>query len=103
MEDQRSVNSPRRVLSLSRKRRGILSSPEPGDKADVFGPSGDHGPKPSEVYGFVGAISTVVATDEHSRDPSRFEPTEEGDEQPIEPLSDIGINQINDLMFNDQK
>ena len=62
MEDQRSVNSPRRVLSLSRKRREILSSPEPGDKAAVFGPSGDHGPKPSEVYGFVGAISTVVAT-----------------------------------------
>ncbi|PSS17831.1 Phosphatidylinositol N-acetylglucosaminyltransferase subunit P like [Actinidia chinensis var. chinensis] len=167
MEDQRSVNSPRRVLSLSRKRRGILSSPEPGDKAAVFGPSGDHGPKPSEVYGFVGAISTVVATvifliwayvpepwlhhigifyypsrywalavptyvmvtmvlaigfyiglnfmvtppptslntifDEHSREPSRFEPSVEGDEQPIEPLSDIGINQINDLMFNDQK
>lgn len=62
MEDPRSVNSPRRVLSLSRKRKGTLSFPEPDDKASGFGPSGEHGPKPSEVYGFVGSISTVVAT-----------------------------------------
>lgn len=26
------------------------------------GLSADHGPKPSEVYGFVGSITTVVAT-----------------------------------------
>ncbi|KAF5942370.1 hypothetical protein HYC85_020012 [Camellia sinensis] len=63
MEDPLSVNSPRRVLSLSRKSRGTLSFPEPDDnKASGFGVSGDHGPNPSEVYGFVGAISTVVAT-----------------------------------------
>ncbi|KAL7162267.1 hypothetical protein ACSBR2_042699 [Camellia fascicularis] len=169
MEDPRSVNSPRRVLSLSRKSRGTLSFPEPDDnKASGFGVSGDHGPNPSEVYGFVGAISTVVATvifliwaylpepwlhfigiyyypsrhwalavptyamvtivlaigfyiglnfmvtppptslntifDEYSREPLSFdEPSMEGGEQPIEPISDIGINLINDLMFNDQK
>ncbi|CAL5440116.1 unnamed protein product [Camellia sinensis] len=186
MEDPRSVNSPRRVLSLSRKSRGTLSFPEPDDnKASGFGVSGDHGPNPSEVYGFVGAISTVVATVifliwaylpepwlhligiyyypsrhwalavptyamvtivlaigfyiglnfmvtppptslntifggcvgmcpilpgiapselyEYSREPLIFEPSMEGDEQPIEPISDIGINLINDLMFNDQK
>ncbi|XP_028051679.1 uncharacterized protein LOC114256264 isoform X1 [Camellia sinensis] len=105
MEDPRSVNSPRRVLSLSRKSRGTLSFPEPDDnKASGFGVSGDHGPNPSEVYGFVGAISTVVATDEYSIEPLSFdEPSMEGDEQPIEPIFDIGINLINDLMFNDQK
>jgi len=167
MEDPCSVNSPRRVLSLSRKRKGSLSFPEPDEKASGFGPSAEHGPKPSEVYGFVGSISVVVATviflvwayvpdpwlhaigifyypsrywalavptyvmvtivlaigfyiglnfmvtppptslntifDEYSREPSSFEPSEEDNELPIEPISDIGINQINDLMFNDQK
>ncbi|CAL5376358.1 unnamed protein product [Camellia sinensis] len=165
MEDPRSVNSPRRVLSLSRKSRGTLSFPEPDDnKASGFGVSRDHGPNPSEVYGFVGAISTVVATvifliwaylpepwlhfieiyyypssalgfgsanlrngddsishwfyiglnfvvtppptslntifDEYSREPLSFdEPSMKGDEQPIEPISDIGINLINDLIY----
>ncbi|GMP47643.1 hypothetical protein CsSME_00015298 [Camellia sinensis var. sinensis] len=149
MEDPLSVNSPRRVLSLSRKSMGTLSFPEPDDnKASGFGVSGDHGPNPSEVYGFVGAISTVVATVifliwaylpepwlhfigiyyypsaswstpywatsvrqtdnnnsyEYSIEPLSFdEPSMEGDEQPIEPIFDIGINLINDLMFNDQK
>lgn len=62
MEDPCSVNSPRRVLSLSRKRKRSLSFPEPDEKASGFGPSAEHGPKPSEVYGFVGSISVVVAT-----------------------------------------
>lgn len=45
----------------------------------------------------------LCSVDEYSREPSSFEPSEEDDELPIEPISDIGINQINDLMFNDQK
>ncbi|THF98759.1 hypothetical protein TEA_017831 [Camellia sinensis var. sinensis] len=170
MDDPHSVNSPRRVLSLSRKRKETLVFPEHDDQASGFGVSGEHGPKPSEVYGFVGSISTVVATehhhrrlaveknrrseatidgrcsssllplpywalavptyamvtvilaigfyiglnfmatppptslntmfDEYSREPLRSEPSVKGNEQPIKPLSDIGINQINDLMFN---
>ncbi|XAR67785.1 Phosphatidylinositol N-acetylglucosaminyltransferase [Bertholletia excelsa] len=167
MGDTRSVNSPRRVLSLSRKRKGTVFFPEYDDQTSGFGMSGKHGPKPSEVYGFVGSISTVVATvifliwayvpepwlhflgiyyypsrywalavptyvmvtvvlaigfyiglnfmatpsptslntifDEYSREPVSLKPSVEGDELPIEPLSDIGINQINDLMFSDQK
>ncbi|CAK7347695.1 unnamed protein product [Dovyalis caffra] len=141
--------------------RATVSFPDPDDKsASGFGVSGDHGPKSSEVYGFVGSITTVVATviflvwayvPEHwlhaigisyypnkywalavptyalvtivlalvfyvglnfmstppptslntifCRDPSTFIPSREGDEQPIEPISDIGINQINDLMY----
>lgn len=63
MEDTRSVNSPRRFLSFSKNRRATVSFPDPDDKpAAVIGVSGDHGPKSSEVYGFVGSISTVVAT-----------------------------------------
>ncbi|KAF5957136.1 hypothetical protein HYC85_004361 [Camellia sinensis] len=197
MDDPHSVNSPRRVLSLSRKRKETLVFPEHDDQASGFGVSGEHGPKPSEVYGFVGSISTVVATaifliwayapdrwlhtigifyypsrassytdrrlaveknrrseatidgrywalavptyamvtvilaigfyiglnfmatppptslntmfgkpyppflfDEYSREPLRSEPSVKGNEQPIKPLSDIGIDQINDLMFN---
>ncbi|KAK6918129.1 PIG-P [Dillenia turbinata] len=163
MEDRHSVNSPRRILSFS-KRRATGSFVEPDDRASGFGLSGKHGPKPSEVYGFVGSISTVVATviffiwayvpepwldaigisyypsrqwalavpayamvsivlalvfyvglnfmatppptsintifDDYSRDPVRAVYPEDSDEQPIEPISDIGINTINDLMFN---
>lgn len=61
MGDPYSVNSPRRVLSLSR-RRNETPSISKFDKGQEFGSSGEHGPKPSEVYGFVGAITTVVAT-----------------------------------------
>lgn len=164
MDDPCSVNSPRRVLSLSRKRKETLLFPELDDQASGFGVSGEHGPKPSEVYGFVGSISTVVATaifliwayapdrwlhtigifyypsrywalavptyamvtvilaigfyiglnfmatppptslntmfDEYSREPLRSEPSVKGNQQPIKALSDIGIDQINDLMFN---
>ncbi|XP_023522259.1 phosphatidylinositol N-acetylglucosaminyltransferase subunit P-like [Cucurbita pepo subsp. pepo] len=60
MEDLHSVSSPRRILSLSKKR--TLISLDRDDKAPGFGLSGEHGPKPSEVYGFVGSITTVVAT-----------------------------------------
>ncbi|XP_020235558.1 phosphatidylinositol N-acetylglucosaminyltransferase subunit P isoform X2 [Cajanus cajan] len=153
MESPRSVNSPRRTLSLSGQRRATVSFFDPDDKTSGFGLSGDHGPKPSEVYGFVGSITTVVATeswlqsvgisyypsrywalavptyvmvtivlmlgfyiglnfistpspaslntvfDEFSRDPSSLERSLT-DEKPIEPISDIGIDRINDIMFN---
>ncbi|XP_076958424.1 phosphatidylinositol N-acetylglucosaminyltransferase subunit P-like isoform X3 [Bidens hawaiensis] len=59
MEDQMSFNSPRRTLSYSRNRGATLSVFEADNKASGVGVSG---PNPSEVYGFVGAISTVVAT-----------------------------------------
>jgi len=63
MESPRSVNSPRRTLSLSRKRRATVSFLDFDDKNNsTSGLSADHGPKPSEVYGFVGSIITVVAT-----------------------------------------
>ncbi|XP_068496638.1 phosphatidylinositol N-acetylglucosaminyltransferase subunit P isoform X2 [Phaseolus vulgaris] len=164
MESPHSVNSPRRTLSLSKQRRKTVSVFDPDDKTSGFGLSGDHGPKPSEVYGFVGSITTVVATviffiwayvpeswlqsagisyypsrywalavptyvmvtvvlmlgfyiglnfistpspaslntifDEFSKDPSSNECSLE-DEKPIEPISDIGIDRINDIMFND--
>lgn len=168
MEDLPSVSSPRRILSLSKKRRETRSFLDPDDKTSGVGVSGEHGPKPSEVYGFVGSISTVVATviffvwayvpepwlhfmgiyyypsrywalavpaffmvtvvsaiffyvglnftatppptslstifDEYSREPSTIVASVEGDDDlPIEPISDIGITQINDLMFNDVK
>ncbi|XP_062175140.1 phosphatidylinositol N-acetylglucosaminyltransferase subunit P [Alnus glutinosa] len=164
MEDPHSVSSPRRILSLSKKRRATAFSLDADDRASGFGVSGEHGPKPSEVYGFVGSITTVVATviflvwayvpeawlhyigifyypsrywalavpayfmvtvvlalgfylglnfmstpsptslntmfDEFSREPSSFLPSMDGDEQPIEPISDIGLDRINDVMFN---
>lgn len=59
VEDLRSVDSPRRTLSFSKNRKGTVSFPD--DKASGFGVSGEHGPKPLEVYGFVGSITTVVA------------------------------------------
>ncbi|CAL9006316.1 unnamed protein product [Prunus brigantina] len=158
MEDSYSVCSPRRILSVSKKRRATVSFVDSDDKA-----SGFHGPKPSEVYGFVGSITTVVATaviflvwayvpeswlhsigifyypsrywalavpayammtvvlalgfycgvnfmstpppsslytvyDEFSRDPLSTSPME-GDDQPIEPISDISIDRINRSMF----
>lgn len=47
--------------------------------------------------------SSNVIFDEHSRDPQIFTPLTEKDDQPIEPISDIGIDQINELMFRDLK
>lgn len=39
--------------------------------------------------------------DEFSREPSTSVPLmDEGDDRPIEPISDIGIHKVNALMFN---
>lgn len=57
MEDRQSVNSPKRILSFSERRRATVSFLDPEDKA-----ASGFGPKPAEVYGFVGSITTVVAT-----------------------------------------
>lgn len=62
MEDSYSVSSPRRILSLSKKRRASVSFQDPDEKLSRFRLPGEHGPKTSEVYGFVGSITTVVAT-----------------------------------------
>ncbi|XVE78576.1 hypothetical protein DITRI_Ditri13aG0156900 [Diplodiscus trichospermus] len=66
MEEPRSVNSPRRILSFSKRRRTATASVsfvDPNERTNSgFGVSGKHGPKLSEVYGFVGSITTVVAT-----------------------------------------
>ena len=61
MDENHSVSSPRRVLSFKRS-RATVSVLDPDEKSSGFGLSGDHGPKPSEVYGFVGSITTVIAT-----------------------------------------
>ncbi|KAJ3687764.1 hypothetical protein LUZ61_016928 [Rhynchospora tenuis] len=172
------VSSPRRTLSLLRERRALTSSTsDPSslslnqehkhtrtDDRSAASFAGDHGPKPSEVYGFVGSITTVIATviylvwaytpepwlhslgityypnkywalavpsfvimsvflmmalylglnflatppsyspntiyDEYSREPTAFALLE-GMEKPIDPISDVGIDQINHLMFGD--
>ncbi|XVF20854.1 hypothetical protein REPUB_Repub12eG0038800 [Reevesia pubescens] len=133
MEEPHSVNSLRRILSFSKRTTTTTSTVSSVEKTyySAFGVSGEHGPKPSEVYGFVGSISTVVASgssemqviggvtmkwnfswtrsiykrfsveDEFSREPSIFLSHKEGDEQPIDPISDFGINKINVLMFDD--
>ncbi|OVA02492.1 PIG-P [Macleaya cordata] len=61
MGDPSSLNSPRRILSLSKERETVSFS-DPDDKVSGIPVSEEHGPKPSEVYGFVGSISTIVAT-----------------------------------------
>ncbi|KAL4369223.1 hypothetical protein GQ457_05G005310 [Hibiscus cannabinus] len=167
MEEPHSMNSPRTILSFSKRGRTTTASVSFVDPNDEKSNSGEHGPKPSEVYGFVGSITTVVATaiylawayipepwlhsigifyypsrywalavptyamviivlavtfyiglnfmstppptslttmfDEFSREPSSFLSHMEGDEQPIEPISDLGIDKINVLMFGDAK
>ncbi|XP_056845024.1 phosphatidylinositol N-acetylglucosaminyltransferase subunit P isoform X3 [Raphanus sativus] len=167
MEEAHSVNSPRRVLSFSKRRKQKPFGFQDSDSisSSTLRASQVHGPKPSEVYGFVGSISTVVATvifliwayvpdkllesigihyypsrywvlamptylmvtlllglafyvglnfiatphptslstlfDEYSREPGEIDSQmEEGDERPIDPISDIDITRINDLMFN---
>jgi hypothetical protein len=55
------LSSPRKILSRSKKRRATVPSLDAGERASGFGVCGEHGPKPSEVYGFVGSITTVVA------------------------------------------
>ncbi|GKA28408.1 phosphatidylinositol N-acetylglucosaminyltransferase subunit P-like protein [Tanacetum coccineum] len=52
----------RRTLNYSRNRGATFSILEADNKASGVDVSGEQGPNPSEVYGFVGAISAVVAT-----------------------------------------
>ncbi|OMO99835.1 hypothetical protein CCACVL1_03593 [Corchorus capsularis] len=47
--------------------------------------------------------SLTTMFDEFSREPSSLMSDLEGDEQPIEPISDLGIDRINALMFDDAK
>lgn len=64
----RVVNSPRGTIALLKRQRGrsfTTTSPkvsisDPGEGGNTF--SQQHGPKPAEVYGFVGSITTVIAT-----------------------------------------
>ncbi|KAL8160194.1 hypothetical protein V2J09_001731 [Rumex salicifolius] len=159
-----SVNSPRRILSLSKKSKSLFT-PELDYDFSRVGFSGEHGPKPTEVYGFVGSITTVVAAvifflwaylpdcflhsigisyypsrywavalptyfmvtvvlavgcyiglnfiatppptslnvifDEYSREPQKLLLSEKQEDQPIESISDIGIHEINDMMFGE--
>ncbi|XP_062186110.1 phosphatidylinositol N-acetylglucosaminyltransferase subunit P-like [Phragmites australis] len=159
------VRSPRQTVSLLRNRRPHRDR-EPSFSSSPYFAARDHGPKPSEVYGFVGSITTVIATavylgwaytpehflhslgityypskywavavpsfmivavvlsiaiymginflatppptsfntifDENSRERVTFSPAME-EERPIEPISDISIDQINNLMFGDRR
>ncbi|KAL1802441.1 hypothetical protein ACET3Z_031088 [Daucus carota] len=61
MENRRSVNSPRRILSFSRNRRAQVFFQDPHHDNLQRPKPDDAGPKPSEVYGFVGSITTAVA------------------------------------------
>ncbi|KAJ1255145.1 hypothetical protein BS78_K284600 [Paspalum vaginatum] len=54
------VRSPRQTVSLIRNRRPQRDW-NPSSRSPSFA-TRDHGPKPSEVYGFVGSITTVIAT-----------------------------------------
>lgn len=65
MEDPLSsftVSSPRRTLSLLKRGRRAAAWPLPDQEGKGAGGGSPASPKPSEVYGFVGAISTVIAT-----------------------------------------
>lgn len=63
MEERCSVNSPRRILSFSKTRAANVSFSDADHRSpSELGVSGEHGPKLSEVYGFVGSITTVVFT-----------------------------------------
>ena len=50
----------------------------------------------------ISEIKFLFSPDEFSKEPSISTFSEEED-RPIEPISDIGINRINDLMFNNKK
>jgi hypothetical protein len=54
--DSPSLASPRRALSISREKASVFILAE-GD-----GDRNKQGAKPAGVYGFVGSISTIVAT-----------------------------------------
>ena len=66
MEERCSVNSPRQILSFSKTRVANVSFSDADHRSQTelgeLGVSGEHGPKLSEVYGFVGSITTVVFT-----------------------------------------
>ena len=62
MEDSCSVSSPRRIHSISKSRRASVSFEDRASKVSGFELPKEHGPKTSEVYGFVGSITTIVAT-----------------------------------------
>jgi len=44
-------------------------------------------------------VALIFFSDEYSREQSVFVSSIEGAEHPIEPISDIGVNHINDRMF----
>ncbi|CAN6321518.1 unnamed protein product [Urochloa humidicola] len=54
------VRSPRQTVSRLRNRRPRRDWDPPSRPPSSA--ARDHGPKPSEVYGFVGSITTVIAT-----------------------------------------
>ncbi|KAF8688071.1 hypothetical protein HU200_042438 [Digitaria exilis] len=54
------VRSPRQTVSRLRSRQARRDW-EPSSRPPSFA-ARDHGPKPSEVYGFVGSITTVITT-----------------------------------------
>ncbi|CAI0440103.1 unnamed protein product [Linum tenue] len=60
LDDGYSVNSPRRVLSFSKTKKNQKRTTT--STSSCRHPSSVSGPKPSEVYGFVGSITTIVAT-----------------------------------------
>jgi phosphatidylinositol N-acetylglucosaminyltransferase subunit P len=45
-------------------------------------------------------ILISLSSDEYNRDPLSLDFLEDGDEKPIDPISDVGIGRINDAMFN---
>ncbi|KAM7268560.1 hypothetical protein ACFE04_010726 [Oxalis oulophora] len=60
-EDQQlSVSSPRRTLTISKRRKG--TSVFARDQTTTTSRFGESGPRTSEVYGFVGSITTFAAT-----------------------------------------
>ncbi|CAM8907857.1 unnamed protein product [Rhodiola kirilowii] len=61
MSKTHSVSSPRRIIILS-KRITKVAFVDSDDRSFRAGVSQDQSPKPSEVYGFVGSITTIVAT-----------------------------------------
>ncbi|XP_047983609.1 uncharacterized protein LOC125224275 [Salvia hispanica] len=64
MEERCSVNSPpRQILSFSKIRTANVSFSDADHHSETeFSVSGEHDPKLSEVYGFVGSITTFVFT-----------------------------------------
>ncbi|KAK9038985.1 hypothetical protein V6N11_023825 [Hibiscus sabdariffa] len=53
--------------------------------------------------GYIQLGSSIILADEFSREACSLLSHMEGDEQPIEPISDLGVDKINILMFDDAK